>query len=90
MTRYLTLIELERLHRGVIRSTGGTDGLRDRGGLEAAAAQPQMTFDGWDLYPTLAEKAAALAFSLINNRLFIDGNKRIAHAAGSLTGSQRP
>lgn len=33
------------------------------------------------MYPTLVEKAAALAFSLIRNHAFVDGNKRIGHAA---------
>jgi death-on-curing protein len=40
-----------------------------------------MTFGGEDLYPTLLEKAAALSFSLIKNHPFVDGNKRIGHAA---------
>jgi death-on-curing protein len=40
-----------------------------------------MTFGGEELYPTLAEKAAALAFSLVMGHPFIDGNKRIGHAA---------
>jgi death-on-curing protein len=40
-----------------------------------------MTFGGQDLYPSLAEKAAALAFSLAKNHPFVDGNKRVAHAA---------
>jgi death-on-curing protein len=40
-----------------------------------------MTFGGEDLYPTLLEKAAALGFSLIMNHPFVDGNKRIGHAA---------
>jgi death-on-curing protein len=40
-----------------------------------------MTFGGQDLYPALPEKAAALGFSLIANHPFIDGNKRIGHAA---------
>ena len=48
---------------------------------ESALAQPQMTFGGAELYPTLAEKAAALCFSLVMNHAFIDGNKRIGHAA---------
>jgi death-on-curing protein len=34
-----------------------------------------------DAYPTLIEKAAALGYSLIRNHGFLDGNKRIAHAA---------
>jgi death-on-curing protein len=36
---------------------------------------------GQELYPSLAEKAAALAYSLVSNHPFIDGNKRVAHAA---------
>jgi death-on-curing protein len=43
-----------------------------------------MSFGGQDLYPTLAEKAAALSFSLINNHPFVDGNKRIGHAAAEV------
>jgi death-on-curing protein len=40
-----------------------------------------MTFGGEDLYPELADKAAALGFSLIQNHPFLDGNKRVGHAA---------
>ena len=40
-----------------------------------------MTFAGADLYPTLVEKAAALCFSLVANHPFVDGNKRVGHAA---------
>lgn len=44
-------------------------------------AQPQITFDGEELYPTLVEKASALGFALIKNHPFMDGNKRTGHAA---------
>ena len=44
-------------------------------------AQPQMTFAGQDLYPSLAEKAAALGFSLVCNHPFVDGNKRVGAMA---------
>ncbi len=44
-------------------------------------AQPRMTFDGAELYPTLVEKASAHGFSLIENHPFFDGNKRTGHAA---------
>ena len=56
-------------------------GVRDAGAVESAVAQPQMTFGGEDLYPTLAEKAAALGFSLVKNHAFADANKRAGHAA---------
>jgi death on curing protein len=79
--RYLTLEEVIELHRMLIERSGGSYGLRDQGALESAVAQPQMTFDQIDLYPTLSAKAAALAYSLIQNHPFIDGNKRIGHAA---------
>jgi death-on-curing protein len=39
------------------------------------------TFGGEDLYPALADKAAALGFALVQGHAFIDGNKRIGHAA---------
>lgn len=40
-----------------------------------------MTFGGADLYDDPAAKGTALAFSLIRNHPFLDGNKRIGHAA---------
>jgi death-on-curing protein len=61
--------------------SGGLVGIRDLGALESAIAQPYMTFDGIELYPSLIEKAAALGFSLIQNHPFTDGNKRTGHAA---------
>jgi death-on-curing protein len=79
--RFLALIELLELHRQIIEQSGGAFGIRDIGLLESAIAQPRMTFDGEDLYPSLLEKAAALGFSLIMNHPFVDGNKRIGHAA---------
>lgn len=81
MTRYLTLAEVLDLHRRVLETSGGGAGLRDQGGLASAIAQPRMTFGGEELYPTLADKAAALGFSLILNHPFVDGNKRVGHAA---------
>lgn len=79
--RYLTLKEVLELHRLVLDQTGGLGGVRDVGGLESALAQPKMSFAGQDLYPGLAKKAAALGFSLVCNHPFMDGNKRIGHAA---------
>jgi death-on-curing protein len=81
MIRYLTLEEVLELHRLLLEQSGGLDGVRDLGGLDSALAQPQMTFGGQDLYPSLAEKAAALGFSLVCNHPFMDGNKRVGHAA---------
>ncbi len=79
--RYLSLAEVIELHRRVVVQTGGASGLRDTGRLESAVAQPRMTYGERDLYPTLIEKAGALCFSLIQNHPFVDGNKRLGHAA---------
>jgi len=79
--RYLTLDEVLELHRLVLEQTGGAPGVRDLGALESALAQPHMTFGGEELYPGVVEKASALAFSLVKNHPFVDGNKRVGHAA---------
>ena len=79
--RYLTIKEALDLHRRIIELSGGLAGIRDTGALESALAQPLMSFGGQELYPTIVEKASALGFSLIKNHPFIDGNKRIGHAA---------
>jgi death-on-curing protein len=79
--RYLTTSEILDLHRLVIERTRGSMGIRDLNLLESAVAQPAMTFGGVDLYPTFSDKGAALAFSLIKNHPFVDGNKRAGHAA---------
>ena len=79
--RYVTLGEVVELHRRLLAATGGALGIRDFGALESAVAQPKATFEGNDLYPTLAEKAAALCLALVQGHPFVDGNKRVGHAA---------
>jgi death-on-curing protein len=76
--RYLSLLEILELHEAVIASSGGSRGIRDIG---SAVNQPRLTFDKSDLYPDIISKAAALCFSLVMNHPFIDGNKRVGHAA---------
>ena len=79
--RYLALAEVVQLHRRLLEATGGAPGIRDLGALESAIAQPKATFGGVDLYPALVEKAAALCVSLVQGHPFVDGNKRVGHAA---------
>jgi death-on-curing protein len=83
--KLLTLKQILILQERIIEQSGGATGVRDNGILESALAQPDMSYAGNDLYPTLIEKVAALGFSLINNHPFIDGNKRIGHAAIEMT-----
>lgn len=79
--RYLSLAEVLSIYRRIIAQTGGSLGIRDFKALESALAQPRATYGGEDLYPTVVDKASSLGFSLIQNHPFIDGNKRIGHAA---------
>ena len=79
--RWLQLAEVLELHRRLLAQRGGASGLRDLELLEASLALPRQSFAGADLYPGLIAKAAALGFSLIQNHPFVDGNKRIGHAA---------
>jgi death-on-curing protein len=75
---YLSIGQLLALHAQQLRRYGGGTGVRDRGALESALARPAATFGGEDLYPDIADKAAALMHSLALNHPFVDGNKRIA------------
>jgi len=84
VTVYISVEQLLRLHERQIRAFGGSHGVRDGGGLESAAARPQMTFGGEDLYPDAASKAAALLHSIVMNHPFIDGNKRAGAMAAEL------
>ena len=75
---YLDLDDLLR----VAEVTLGTVDVRDIGLLDAAVARPQATVFGQDTYPTLETKTAALIHSVARNHALIDGNKRLALAAG--------
>lgn len=79
--KYLTVEQVLAIHARAIARFGGDPGIRDRGLVESAVAQPRAAFGGQPLYPTLEEKAGALAFSLIKNHAFVDGNKRVGAAA---------
>lgn len=72
--------EVLAIHDASIVRFGGAFGVRDEGLLESALAQPFQSFEGKDLYPSLAEKAARYAYGIISNHPFYDGNKRTGAA----------
>ena len=76
--RKLTVQQVIDMHSRIVRATGGSDGIIDEGLLESAVNAPFQSFGGYDVYPTIYEKAARLGFGLAQNHAFIDGNKRIA------------
>ena len=73
----LTVDEVIMLHGKLLEATGGFPGLRDRGLLESAVLSVNAGFEDIERYPTAEEKAARLAYALISNHPFVDGNKRV-------------
>ncbi|MEH2413421.1 type II toxin-antitoxin system death-on-curing family toxin [Nostoc sp.] len=78
--KFLTISQVLDIHQRQIQRFGGTSGVRDEGLLDSALAQPQATFGGELLHPTIHEQAAAYLYNLAMNHPFIDGNKRTAFA----------
>lgn len=66
------------MHEQLIKTSGGCLGVRDDGILDSSIHTPLQIFNGQELYPSIIQKATRLAFGLIKNHPFIDGNKRIA------------
>lgn len=81
----LTVDEIITLQEKVIAKTGGSYGLRDRGLLESAVYSANSAFGDVEVYPSLEEKAARLAFAITGNHAFVDGNKRIGMLVMLLT-----
>ena len=66
-----------RLHKKMVKATGGLDGIRDESLLNSALSVAFQTFDGVELYPSTAAKIARIAYGIVSNHPFVDGNKRI-------------
>lgn len=76
--KFLTLEQVEALHKLQIDRYGGSHGIRDEGLLLSALAQPESGFGDQYFHKDLYEMAAAYLFHLVKNHAFHDGNKRIA------------
>ena len=66
------------IHADLVKRYGGASGIRDRGLLASALAQPKATAHGKFLHRTIFEKDAAYGFHVCKNHPFIGGNKRLA------------
>ena len=73
---FLTVEVVLALHQRQLERFGGGAGLRDRGLLESAVAQPQASFGGTYAHEGLFAMAAAYLFHIVSNHPFVDGNKR--------------
>lgn len=68
------------IHHLLIEKMGGADEIRDMSALLGAINAPWQGFSDMELYPTTLEKAARIAFEMITQHPFLDGNKRTGAA----------
>jgi death-on-curing protein len=73
---FLDVEDVIEIHATQLEVYGGSAGLRDRGLLESAVAQPQSSFGGQFAHDGLFAMAAAYLFHITRNHPFVDGNKR--------------
>jgi death-on-curing protein len=76
---WLDVDEVVDMHAEQLAIFGGPEGIRDRGLLESAILPPVNQWN--DGKADMAALAAAYAFDLARNHVFVDGNKRIAFQA---------
>jgi|Deesub1362A_J573_1020465.scaffolds.fasta_scaffold18070_2 death-on-curing protein len=83
---YPTIEQIIDANRRLIKESGGSftrpTNLRNRQSLEYILDAIAFPLFGTELYPSIKEKAAALAHRIITAHVFMDGNKRTGiHAA---------
>lgn len=73
----LTKEQIIMLHETIYERYGGSCGVLNEGMLDSALQAPFQTFGGEELFPDTKDKILRLAYGLIKNHSFRDGNKRI-------------
>jgi death-on-curing protein len=71
---------LRNVQSRLIEKYGGLSGIRDNAALESAVARPQNLY-AYASDSSIARLGAALAWAILRNHPFADGNKRAAFAA---------
>lgn len=75
--RWLRLETVIAIHGMQISEHGGSVGVRELGLLKSALDRPR-NLHAYGTQPDIADLAAALAFGIVRNHPFVDGNKRNA------------
>ena len=73
----LTKEQIIMLHEAIYERYGGSCGVLNEGMFDSALQAPFQTFGGEELFPDTKDKILRLAYGLIKNHSFRDGNKRI-------------
>ena len=76
---WLTASQIVRVHDMLVYDTGGTLGVIDMGGLEAATARPAQFHAYGENDPVVL--SCVLAYAILKRHAFLDGNKRTAFAS---------
>ncbi len=71
---------LRNVHGRLIERYGGLSGVRDENAFLSAMARPEQ-FAAYAETTSIADLGAALAWAILRNHPFVDGNKRAAFAA---------
>jgi|SRR5690554_1482391 len=74
----ITIDIVIEIHKRIISTSGGIEGVRDLTLLDSAISSIYQTYNSKELYPTIIEKAARLCFAINKNHPFFDGNKRVS------------
>jgi death-on-curing protein len=77
--RFITREVAEIIHSEMLTQFGGLQGFSNAGGLESALARPAQMISYTD-ERRIGALAAGLAFSVVKNHPFLDGNKRSGFA----------
>lgn len=84
--RYPPLEAILEAHDRLLERYGGSAGVRDPGGLEAALARAEQLRAYAEVEPDLFELAAAVGYAIVRIRHpFVDGNKRTGFYAAVAT-----
>jgi len=80
--RWIDPAVIAAVHDRQLAEHGGSEGVRDAGGIESALARPLNLANYGN--PDAADLAAAYAYGIAKNHGFVDGNKRTAWIAARL------
>lgn len=81
MTVYPTVEQILAAHKRIVTITGEDQAVRNVDAVRTSIELMQASYFGQEVYPSLAEKAAYLCFSLNKSHPFANGNKRTAWVA---------
>lgn len=80
--RWIDPAVINAVHDRQLAEHGGSEGIRDAGGIESALARP-IDLANYGT-PDAADLAASYAYGFAKNHGFVDGNKRTAWIAARL------